>query len=613
MKIFKKSVPAPHNRRETGAGSKIRTKTSKLFSHGERQEELPKIEFEKVYKQIINMDIDLLSKIVKEIILDKDEVSLPGLGSFIAELVPSVFSDKGYTINPPYKRLYFRQKENPQDTSLIDFYASSNKIEKQIASDIVCDFLRELRKVLEVKKTIIFPGLGRLRATKENYFFFVADENLDIYPEGFGLEPISLKTHEETTSEVSNTMATLRAILSPEEDANEPAQVKVNAEVKVNADVTEGVAVENSHPAEAAENITVETTKSTTDGITTEIVAANTEEVTINSAASGGTGKATAGTTGSTTSKETGKATAGTAGSATSEVNGTEIAETAGIATTNGAEETATGRTSDSATIERTNVSTEETSENTAGSATSKEAGKATAGTAGSATSEVNGTISENANTGVTVDVTESATDGVAEVVTGGTAIGAVANINEKASENANESVTGGATEGATKNAVETITDAANECASASVTEEVSENTDNGATAKVKQNAGEDATESAAENATGDATENRTGDATGRSTESLTETIAAAGTQAKNVTTALTETMATSAMEGKTGAVNESRDKKKSIRKTIGWTIIVLAALTLTALAAFMILAHTAPDFIDSILYTPEELEIINR
>lgn len=473
------------------------------------------------------MDIDLLSKIVKEIILDKDEVSLPGLGSFIAELVPSVFSDKGYTINPPYKRLYFRQKENPQDTSLIDFYASSNKIEKQIASDIVCDFLRELRKVLEVKKTIIFPGLGRLRATKENYFFFVADENLDIYPEGFGLEPISLKTHEETTSEVSNTMATLRAILSPEEDANEPAQVKVNAEV------IEGVAVENSHPSETAENVTVEMTKSTTDGVTAETVAANTEEVTINSATSDGTGKATA-------------------------------------------------------------------------------------GTAGSDTSEVNGTMSENANTGVTTDVTESATEGVAKVVTGGAAIGAVANVTEKASENANESVTGGATEGATKNSVEIITDAANDVAVANVTEEVSENTDTGATAKVKQNAGEDtnanvnddastninkdATESAAENATGDATENRTGDATGRSTESLTETIAEAGDQTKpaeSETTALTETMATG--------------KKKSIRKTIGWTIIVLAALTLTALAAFMILAHTAPDFIDSILYTPEELEIINR
>lgn len=489
------------------------------------------------------MDIDLLSKIVKEIILDKDEVSLPGLGSFIAELVPSVFSDKGYTINPPYKRLYFRQKENPQDTSLIDFYASSNKIEKQIASDIVCDFLRELRKVLEVKKTIIFPGLGRLRATKENYFFFVADENLDIYPEGFGLEPISLKTHEETTSEVSNTMATLRAILSPEEDANEPAQVKVNA------DVSAGGVVEDSHTAEAAENVTAETTKSTAGDATTEAVATNTEGVTTNGS----------------TSERTGKATAGTVNSATSEVNGTEVAEAAGNATANGNE-------------------------------------------------HINGTMSENATT----DVTESGTEGVAEVVTGGAAIGAVANVTEKASENANESVTGGATEGATKNSVEIITDAANDGAVANVTEKVSENTGTGATAKVKQNAGEDtnanvnddastninkdATESAAENATGDATENRTGDATGRSTESLTETIAEAGDQTKpaeSETTALTETMATG--------------KKKSIRKTIGWTIIVLAALTLTALAAFMILAHTAPDFIDSILYTPEELEIINR
>ena len=45
------------------------------------------------------MDIDLLSKMVKELILDNDEVSLPGVGSFVAELVPSSFSDKGYTIN----------------------------------------------------------------------------------------------------------------------------------------------------------------------------------------------------------------------------------------------------------------------------------------------------------------------------------------------------------------------------------------------------------------------------------------------------------------------------------------------------------------------------------
>lgn len=163
------------------------------------------------------MDIDLLSKIVKELILDNDEVALPGIGSFIAEIVPSVFSDKGYTINPPYRRLSFRQKGSGDENMLIDFYARCNNIDTPTASRIIREFLEEMRHVLETKKSIVFPGLGKLRATKENYFFFVADEDLDIYPEGFGLEPISLKTHEETPAEVSATMAALRSILNPEE------------------------------------------------------------------------------------------------------------------------------------------------------------------------------------------------------------------------------------------------------------------------------------------------------------------------------------------------------------------------------------------------------------
>lgn len=163
------------------------------------------------------MDIDLLSKMVKELILDNDEVSLPGVGSFVAELVPSSFSDKGYTINPPYKRLSFRKKADASDNVLIDFYAKSNNVDKETASKIVIDFLSEMQEVLELRKSIVFPGLGKLRATKENIFFFVADEDLDIYPEGFGLEPISLKTHEETPAEVSATIAALQDILNPEE------------------------------------------------------------------------------------------------------------------------------------------------------------------------------------------------------------------------------------------------------------------------------------------------------------------------------------------------------------------------------------------------------------
>ncbi len=200
------------------------------------------------------MDIDLLSKMVKELILDNDEVSLPGVGSFVAELVPSSFSDKGYTINPPYKRLSFRKKADASDNVLIDFYAKSNNVDKETASKIVIDFLSEMQKVLELRKSIVFPGLGKLRATKENIFFFVADEDLDIYPEGFGLEPISLKTHEETPAEVSATIAALQDILNPEEtesksDSEEPSEAVPGPEN--GTEVTGGGQPESSLEAEA--------------------------------------------------------------------------------------------------------------------------------------------------------------------------------------------------------------------------------------------------------------------------------------------------------------------------------------------------------------------------
>ncbi len=188
---------------------------------------------------------------VKELILDNDEVTLPGVGSFIAEIVPSSFSDKGYTINPPYRRLSFRQKEVDDGGLLTKLYAKSNDIDTDTAARILKEFLTEMRNILEVKKIIIFPGLGRLRATRENHFFFIADEDLDIYPEGFGLEPISLKTHEETMSEVSETIATLRTILNPE-----TADAETNADVPVKEERTPGIVPDSGDNASQTDEAT---------------------------------------------------------------------------------------------------------------------------------------------------------------------------------------------------------------------------------------------------------------------------------------------------------------------------------------------------------------------
>ena len=204
------------------------------------------------------MDIDLLSKMVKELILDNDRVALPGLGSFVAEVVPSTFSDKGYTINPPYRRLYFRSKPD-EGRELAGFYASTNKVEEDMAERIIKDFVSELKSVLHTKKTVVFPGLGRLRATKENNVFFIADEDLDIYPAGFGLEPISLKTHQETREEVSAALTDLKSILEePKAEAiPEPSPELASEPLPEPAPVPETPEVQESADAEASEPETV--------------------------------------------------------------------------------------------------------------------------------------------------------------------------------------------------------------------------------------------------------------------------------------------------------------------------------------------------------------------
>lgn len=140
------------------------------------------------------MDVDFLSGMIGELMLDHDSLGLPGLGTFVAEEMPASFSDRGYTVNPPYRRLSFTERAS-DDTLLVDLYAGANPQAPKEAEAVLLSFLKELKEELELRKTVDLPGLGRLRATRENHFFFVADEALDISPEACGLSAVSLKTH----------------------------------------------------------------------------------------------------------------------------------------------------------------------------------------------------------------------------------------------------------------------------------------------------------------------------------------------------------------------------------------------------------------------------------
>ena len=158
------------------------------------------------------MDVTFLSRMIGELILDHDSLSLPGLGTFVVEDMPASFSDRGYTVNPPYRRLSFSERESA-DGLLAELYASSNPVQEEEAEAIINAFVLDLKAELQRDKGVDLPGLGRLRATRENHIFFVPDEDLDISPEACGLEPVSLKSRRS---------AALPDVIQPVPPASEP-------------------------------------------------------------------------------------------------------------------------------------------------------------------------------------------------------------------------------------------------------------------------------------------------------------------------------------------------------------------------------------------------------
>lgn len=514
------------------------------------------------------MDIDLLSKMVKELILDKDEVSLPGVGTFVAEMVPSVFSDKGYTINPPYKRLSFRQKGTGDDSLLIDFYAKCNNLDIETASRIIREFLHEMRHVLETRKSIVFPGLGKLRATRENYFFFVADEDLDIYPEGFGLEPISLKTHEETPAEVSATMAALRGILNPEETSAGEVNVNVTPD-----------SVHDFLPSEA--NVAVKVNIPVREVPVSESAVASSMETEVPSEESDAD---VAAESSDTENVDAGVRTVGT--SDVESVSGVNAGMWSGKDSVPGAE----------------------TSGTESGSDVNAGLGSGPDSVTDTVASDDNEAASSAAKTG---DANGSQVEAT-EVPASGSQVNASAESNAAPSDIIDNESGVEASEAAV-NDIDSVPGRDGAEAAGQKAEESAGADDAAMTANVGESAGteDDAMAAKVGESAGAAVAEQ-----GAAAESGSDMLAAGQGNADSGSSASASPVAKPASD-KSGKVIKTMPgrfskKKPNWRKVLKWSCIGAVLLALTMLLAFIALAHIAPDFIDSILYSPDELRIIN-
>ena len=145
------------------------------------------------------MEINLFSKCIKELIVENDRVDVPYLGTFVAEMMPATYSDRQATIHPPYRRMTFHKA----DVTLADGGLLLDKVRREIGVSLdqagveLGWCLSRLCSELEGRKSCKLPGLGVMRANARNEFFFVPDDDLDIWSDGIGFEPISIKVAEK--------------------------------------------------------------------------------------------------------------------------------------------------------------------------------------------------------------------------------------------------------------------------------------------------------------------------------------------------------------------------------------------------------------------------------
>ena len=140
------------------------------------------------------MTLELFSSLLEEFISKNDTLSVTGLGVFKARIQAASISDNGFTINPPYRKLEFFAEQATEDgASFEKLFAAKYKIgieeakmQTEEISSLILNSLRE-DKVLEL------PNFGKFRSLENGEVFFIMDMEADIYPEGFGLESVSLK------------------------------------------------------------------------------------------------------------------------------------------------------------------------------------------------------------------------------------------------------------------------------------------------------------------------------------------------------------------------------------------------------------------------------------
>ena len=139
------------------------------------------------------MDINLLSKLIKESLFDQDRVVISGIGYFTTEQIAAKFSEDGKSILPPHLKISFIFDKTISDDHLKKLYIHKADAKSEEAAAQWESFMEEFKKNLKKEGKIEIPQIGELFYNGNNNLEFSTHDNGTLFQTVYGLEQIPIK------------------------------------------------------------------------------------------------------------------------------------------------------------------------------------------------------------------------------------------------------------------------------------------------------------------------------------------------------------------------------------------------------------------------------------
>ncbi|MBW6537187.1 MAG: hypothetical protein K0B11_19420 [Mariniphaga sp.] len=138
-----------------------------------------------------------LGKYIRQLLPEHETVIIPGFGAFISQYKPAQIDEGTEEIKPPSKEISFTAKIKNNDGLLMSFVAQSEQIMVQKALAKIEDECDKIRYKLDKGEKVILEGTGVLLYTENREIQFEPAEGVNVLPDAFGLDSISLKAEPE--------------------------------------------------------------------------------------------------------------------------------------------------------------------------------------------------------------------------------------------------------------------------------------------------------------------------------------------------------------------------------------------------------------------------------